>query len=753
MSSIGTTLLNSLRSVGRPGDFCVGGIREIFMPTIDVGGVGRIAFPILPVQAERLVAIAEPAPYGRGEETVVDGEVRRTWQVDSAQVRIGGRHWDQTLAGLVADIALGLGVNEPVAADFYKLLVYDTGSFFIDHRDTEKTPGMFATMVLVLPSTHSGGELAIKHLGREVVLDPRPEEPSEIGFAAFYADCVHEVRPVKTGCRLTLVYNLRFVGKKRALKAPDYRAEHARVVELLRSWAGAEDEPDKLILPLEHAYTPAELSFSALKGADAGVASVLVKAAAEADCDLHLALVSIEESGSAEYTGYFDRRHQSRDEDEDEEFEVAEVLDRALVLSEWRRPDGGEAGFDDFPFAEDELCPPDAFEDLTPNEQHFHEATGNEGASFDRTYSRAGLVLWPTSRRLAVLNQAGLRTTLPYLEGLTARCETSSASIQSPLWREADELSRHMLRSWSRSPWRAEDADDAGRMLDLQIRLGNVERIDAFLAELSAEGHYAAPDNGAIVRAAALLPAPRATELLVRIVRRNAPAHLGACGDLLLRCVAAPTGATGDLEQIGVALIDALRGDPTKREQVGTWTRPTPVKPGFVVDLLTATSRIDAGLAMRAIEHLLAWPKTHEPDEVLVPAALAIAKLVESRAWPAVGRLREASLDHLRRRIALPLEAPRDWTRTNPLKCTCGHCRGLGAFLVAPDQQQWRLKAVQDRRTHVEQSVRSAACDLDLTTERRGSPHTLVATKNQASYERRAKQRRQDLEHVSVLGG
>ena len=45
-------------------------------------------------------------------------------------------------------------------------------------------------------------------------------------------------------------------------------------------------------------------------------------------------------------------------------------------------------------------------------------------------------------------------------------------------------------------------------------------------------------------------------------------------------------------------------------------------------------------------------------------------------------RLREASLDHLRRRIALPLEAPRDWTRANPLKCTCADCRALGAFLV-----------------------------------------------------------------------
>ena len=363
--------------------------------------------------------------------------------------------------------------------------LYDAGSFFIEHRDTEKVRGMFATLVLVLPSAHSGGELVVKHLGREVVLDPRPEEQSEIGFAAFYADCVHEVRPVKTGCRSALVYNLRFVGKERVLRAPDYRAEHGRVVELLRNWASAADEPDKLILPLEHVYTPAEPSFRALKGADAGVASVLVRAAAEADCDLHLALVSIEESGSAEPAPYYGRRRWRRDEEDDEddagEFEVAEIFEKALILSEWRRPDGGEAGFGDFPFAEDELCPPDAFEDLTPDEEHFHEATGNEGASFERTYRRAGLVLWPAARRLAVLTQAGLGTTLPYLDDLTVRWETSDTSIQSPLWREADELSGHMLRSCLRWSCRAGDAAaEAGRMLDLQIRLGNMERMMRF---------------------------------------------------------------------------------------------------------------------------------------------------------------------------------------------------------------------------------------------------------------------------------
>jgi hypothetical protein len=752
MSSIAAALIDCLRSVERPGDFCVGGRREIFMPAIDVDGVGRIALPVLPMQVERLVAIAEPAPYGRGEETVLDRDVRRTWQIDSRRVRIGGRHWDQTLAELVADAARSLGVSEPVAADFYKLLVYDAGSFFVDHRDTEKVPGMFATLVIVLPSAHSGGELAVRHLGREVVLDLRPEDPSEVGFAAFYADCVHQVRPVIAGCRLTLVYNLRFLDKRRPPEAPDYREVEGRVAELLGSWAGVEDEPDKLILPLEHAYSPAELSFGTLKGADAGVASVLVKAAAEADCDLHLALVSIEESGSAEHSGYYGRRRWSRDEEDDAEFEVVEVADRSLILSEWRRLDGGEAGFHGFPFDEAELCPPDAFEDLTPDEQHFHEATGNEGASFERTYRRAGLVLWPRARRLAVLNQAGLGATLPHLEDLTQRWEAGDRAITSPLWREADALSDHMLRSWSRHTWREEGDTNVSRMLDLQARLGNAARIDAFLAELSVEGHYAASDNEAIVRAAALLPRPRATDLLVGIVRRNAPARFGACSNLLLRSVAAPTDFAGDLVQIGAALIDVLPGDPARPAELSNWARPTPVRPGFVVDLLTATSRIDAGLAARAIEHLLAWPKMYEPDDILVPAALAFAKQAESATWPAVRRLREASLEHLRRRIALPLDAPRDWARTNPLNCTCADCRELGAFLVDPHQRQWRLKAAQGRRSHVEGSVRNAPCDLDLTTERRGSPHALVAIKNQASYERRAKQRRQDVEHVSALG-
>lgn len=49
---------------------------------------------------------------------------------------------------------LGVQDNVSVQADLYKLLLYQTGDHFVPHRDTEKAPGMFATMTLLMPCQH-----------------------------------------------------------------------------------------------------------------------------------------------------------------------------------------------------------------------------------------------------------------------------------------------------------------------------------------------------------------------------------------------------------------------------------------------------------------------------------------------------------------------------------------------------------------------------------------------------------------------
>jgi hypothetical protein len=156
-------------------------------------------------------------------------------------------------------------------------------------------------------------------------------------------------------------------------------------------------------------------------------------------------------------------------------------------------------------------------------------------------------------------------------------------------------------------------------------------------------------------------------------------------------------------------------------------------------------------LAERSADHILACPQTYEPDTVLVPAVLGLTGQAAPQAVTAIQRLRTAALEHLRARIAEPLEPPRDGVRASTIACSCAHCRDISQFLAAPDRQRWTFKAPEAARRHVEESIRRGGCDLDLATDRHGRPYSLVCTKNQASYNRRAQQREHDLAHLARL--
>ena len=786
MTPITVDLARILQTVRRPGDFHVTGRSEIFAPQIAVAGVGPISLPLLPAQAEQLAAVAEQAPYGRGTDTLIDTDVRRTWQIGPDHIRIDGRHWQQSLSAIVARCTAGLGVSEPASAELYKMLVYDTGSFFLSHRDTEKVPGMFATLAIVLPSIYTGGELLIRHRGREVCLDLACEDSAEVGFVAFYADCQHEVRPVTSGCRLVLIYNLVRQGPGRLPEPPTYDAEQEGISDLLHRWAKAantsapETDPsdyplDKLVYPLEHAYTPAEIGFARLKNADAATAAVLAAAARTAACELYLALLTIEESGSAEFTypsrsSRYSRYGDYESADEDN-FEVGEVFERSLTLSDWQAPDGSRPPLASLSFTDDELSPPDALQDEEPDEQMFLEATGNEGASFERSYRRAAFVLWPQAGRLQVIVGGGLDVSLPYLAELAQRWAAGAEEIGSALWNEAHQLATLLIANsedWRKRRWPPSDAPArAASMLASLSQLHDSNGIASFLASVTANGHYGRDDNDAIAEASSLLPTWQVNELLEPILARNTAYHADACAELLERvsihlCSAERSSASSTntaehepgvlLESAAAALLAALPGDPALAPGPELWPRPEPVTTVLVAKLLTALCRLGM-LAMgeRAVDHLLAWPQVFALDTTLVPAALQLNQEAATTGWPPTRRLKAACLAHLEKRIAEPLAAPADFTRASHIACRCEYCAELSAFLADPVRQLWLFKAAQTHRQHVENSIRTHACDLDRETRRQGSPHGLLCTKNQASYERRRTQRQKDFEHQARL--
>ncbi len=153
------TLADILDEVKRPGDFFAAGSMETPMPLLKVKGAGTVPFPVPAEQSRKLIkSVAERAPYGRGDQTLHDESVRKVWQIAAGKVRLSGKASTATLKSLLARVETALGRPAgSVKAELYKLLIYDKGGFFKAHRDTEKSRGMFGTLVVSLPSAHSRG--------------------------------------------------------------------------------------------------------------------------------------------------------------------------------------------------------------------------------------------------------------------------------------------------------------------------------------------------------------------------------------------------------------------------------------------------------------------------------------------------------------------------------------------------------------------------------------------------------------------
>ena len=213
----------ALGQIDRPGTFCVSGSVPAVLPGLEVEGLGPVGLPLTARTAKDLIKHCHQAPYGKGEKTLVDTNVRRVWRMEPDRFALTNPDWDRVIKEIVARVQEELGLeSQKLESHLYDLLLYEPGSFFLPHRDGEKLDRMVATLVVVLPSSYEGGELIVRHDGQERTIDfgGPSGDPFHIHYAAFYADCEHEVRPLEKGHRLCLVYNLTLAKSKKSLSAP-----------------------------------------------------------------------------------------------------------------------------------------------------------------------------------------------------------------------------------------------------------------------------------------------------------------------------------------------------------------------------------------------------------------------------------------------------------------------------------------------------------------------------------------------------
>merc|ERR1719285_1156328 len=140
------------------------------------------------------------APFGIGRVTKVDKAVRNTLEVEAKRLKITESKWHEFVKKQTAAIAekFFIGDGATVEAKLYKFLVYEKGGMFRKHKDTEKEPGMFATMVVVLPCKFEGGDLRVEHAGTTIVYKPSKSsgKASAGTVLAWYADVDHEITKI-----------------------------------------------------------------------------------------------------------------------------------------------------------------------------------------------------------------------------------------------------------------------------------------------------------------------------------------------------------------------------------------------------------------------------------------------------------------------------------------------------------------------------------------------------------------------------
>lgn len=767
-------LLTALREVDRPSAVCTSGDRPLTMPGLEVGELGALSLPLGKTQARKLIKLCRQAPYGKGMETLVDIDVRRTWELGPDQFELTNPKWGKLVEEIVAIVQQELGLEDRrLTAHLYKLLVYETGGFFLPHRDGEKLDRMVATLVIVLPSVCEGGELIVSHDGWQYEIQfSGATSGYELSYAAFYADCEHEVRPLRSGHRLCLTYNVTLAKSrsKRGISAPSYGAAVTGISNLLVHWREHEDR-QKIAVTLDHRYTQDGLSMDTLKGIDRARAEVLFEAAEQADCVAHLALVTLWQCGQAEggyeeypYGGGYGGYHRSDFEDEDDyddtggEYEMGEIFDHCLSANHWTDHHGNVVRLGEIHLDEEEIVSKVPLEEGDPNSEDFEGFTGNAGMTLERWYHRSAIVIWPREKHFSVLCGAGTDAAIGGLQPLVNRLKQTAKAKQEKQRRDCLSFAAAIIDSWQgsdRNTWNEADPVNRNIFLPLLQELNDPDLVRRFLSRVMVGdggmqldrsfgrfckhhgwGNFKA-ELMSVIEASTAATINRNAELLATLClqRDRNTERIKLCTQLAERAIKA---------------LEAFDKQPPENN----WQLREIDRSVLLISLVKAMLAINAVKPLsRLIDHALTRVDRYD----LTGAHLSAIFSLESRiaklpvANDAISHWLGACRHQLENRTAQAPQKPTDYRRADKLSCTCGDCSALSTFLARPDQKQGRFPLAKKRRQHLHQIIDGNGCDLTHVTERRGRPFTLVCTKTMASYVAACQIHERDLQNLTRI--
>jgi hypothetical protein len=714
---------------------------------VDIKGLGRLPLPVPETVAEELCRLSRPARFGRGERTLLDRAVRDTFEVPKSRLKID-RSWTKTVRPLLAELGaeLGLPPGTELDVELHSMLVYSKGQFFLPHQDSEKDDDMIGSLVVTLPSSFTGGALVVRH--RDQAATYRSSK-SDVSLVAFYADCRHEIKPVKSGHRVVLTYNLVVRGDAQLL--PDletttsvdvlvaYLQEHFDTPQGT-SGSGIEmaDPPNRLVYLLDHEYTQRSLSWTRLKGQDVRSAVLLRAAADKAECDIALSLAEIQETWDCFETDwrggrYGGRRHnrwESWDDDSDwdepesaDDYELGDLLDATMsidsaidVADRNAEPLAGHV-------EDGESCWSTPTGDLTPYNFEYEGYQGNYGNTIDRWYRRAAVVLWPRSRAFTVHSQASASWALDELDRLLKNGELGEAQSQcgtlAPFWvvvarddqtrgsfkkalRVARLLNESALATTLLAPWRMEAVSHVdARAVAALVETYGEEWAAGLIHRWSAHDRWMMAGAGE-ARRGWIASLPRISGALVqygdsglvaaRLMLRYAWSWLSEAISHGL-AVGAPSRRAEVLHELGRPIAAVLRSCLLVDAHDLS---------SDILEVLSQDTEDLVGCQMAMLRDLV------QQDPAVNDGAMPIARHCVSQ---------------LQAIVALPERRTGDWSIALPAGCACELCERLSRWLG------------NNRRAHIHSRIDSAELPVRHLTRRVGRPYSLLLTKTDKLFE------------------
>ena len=594
---------------------------------------------------------------------------------------------------------------------------------------------MFGTLVIQLPSNYTGGKLVVYHQEKKSEFDYSGRDCcGNCYFVSFYADCLHEVEKVTKGYRLCLIYNLMYQGLDQYPTPADNQQQISAIVSAIKQWqeddTESDDCPGTVTYLLEHKYCEASLSFQLLKNRDRAVADVLSKAKAEMDFDLYVGQIKFTE-------------HWSVDNHERGLYIPLQCED-ASVCVEHLRAFGGEYTLSHIDIDKESFVQEDFFDTMDPDEQEYEEATGNEGASLDKQYNWAALLLWPTEKRMTVIGlenmielfkqdvDAGkkdLDSTARYLmKEMRSRnleiqsCNTFLLALQEIADTQLIAEVLDVIATDEDSYRFVEDTTFCCLLISISCRYG----WDILKSPLQIMFGRCSSDNVEIF-----------CEFLKRMITFE---KLGEgkdlCKDLLhiiVRVLTEEEDATLDRSSSSSFRIFQHHRSKEFVSQL--------------FELLTAVGSDD--LFASANSALSNKPVRYPIMEILGPAIVDFCKSTEVEKNGGLQAILFYCVSQLEASLQQVVPAPTNNAKPIQFTCSCKDCAELKKFLSHPTQTQCRFSIGKGRRQHLQNQL--YRIDVTYETERIGMPHTLVVTKTNETYQREVKKLEQKQEQEQAL--